>query len=220
MSLVDLLARTEPAAIGQACIHGLVPAVVSSVNDETEQGLVRLRFPWLPGGEGQSQSEGPWARVLSPMAGSKRGMVFRPEEGDEVVVAFLHGDPRFPLVVGALWNGVDAIPEERGADAANDVRLIKSRSGHLIVFDDTEAEEKLVVQDKHGNRIELSSAGVVIRSDSIRVGSAEAKESLVLGDTLLQLFNSHTHPTGVGPSGPPSTPMQPGTHTSARHKTE
>jgi hypothetical protein len=36
----------------------------------------------------------------------------------------------------------------------------------------------------------------------------------------MQLFNTHTHPTGVGPSGPPVQPMVAGSHVSTKHKTE
>jgi hypothetical protein len=42
----------------------------------------------------------------------------------------------------------------------------------------------------------------------------------VLGDAFLQLFNSHTHGTGVGPSGPPVQPMASGQHLSTKHKAE
>ena len=42
----------------------------------------------------------------------------------------------------------------------------------------------------------------------------------MLGNAFMTLFNSHTHPTGVGPSGPPVVQMVGGTHVSAKHKTE
>jgi hypothetical protein len=88
------------------------------------------------------------------------------------------------------------------------------------VLDDTPGKEKVTVSDQSGNSVELSSSGVVIKSDAIKVGSDGASEGLVLGDALLTLFNSHTHPTGVGPSGPPVNPMVKGSHVSTKHKTE
>jgi hypothetical protein len=100
------------------------------------------------------------------------------------------------------------------------VRLIKSRSGHKILLDDTSGSEKVTVVDKAGNEVELSSSGVVIKSSAIKIGSSSASESMVLGDALMTLFNSHTHPTGVGPSGPPVQPMVTGNHISTKHKTE
>ena len=38
-------------------------------------------------------------------ASSREGKILQPEVGDEVLVAFEHGDPRAPYVTGGLWNG-------------------------------------------------------------------------------------------------------------------
>ena len=37
-------------------------------------------------------------------------MVWVPQVGDEVLVAFEHGDMSFPVVLGGLWNGKDTTP--------------------------------------------------------------------------------------------------------------
>ncbi len=39
------------------------------------------------------------------------GFSFRPEIGDEVAIAFEHGDVRFPYVIDSVWNGKDQPPE-------------------------------------------------------------------------------------------------------------
>ncbi len=215
MNVVELLAQSQgkDAVVGK--VYGAVVGIVTSVDDPDGQGRLKVTYPWL-----QADVESPWARLVSFMAGGERGAVFRPEVDDEVLVVFEHGDMRRPYVLGALWNGADPMPEERGADADNDVRLIKSRSGHTIVFDDTGGSEVLTINDKHGNTIELGADGVVVHSDAILIGSSGASEGLVLGDAFMQLFNQHTHPTGVGPSGPPTQPMVAGDHVSTRHKTE
>lgn len=215
MSLIDLMFEKSDGDALAGRIFGAVTAVVSNVDDPDRLGRVKVRYPWL-----KDDSESPWARIVSFLAGADRGAVFRPETGDEVLVLFEHGDMRFPYVIGALWNGKDAMPSERGADGDNAVRLIKSRSGHQVVIDDTAGAEKVIVRDKAGNSVELSSEGVVVNSGAVKIGSANAAQSLVLGDALMQLFNTHTHPTGVGPSGPPGQPMVAGSHVSTKHKTE
>ena len=215
MNVVDLLAADPSQEAPTGRVYGVVVGVVTNLEDPDGLGRIKVRYPWL-----LEDSESPWARVVSFMAGGDRGGVFRPEVDDEVLVAFEHGDVRFPYVLGALWNGQDSMPSERGADADNNVRLIKSRSGHQVVLDDTPGSEKVTVSDQSGNSVEMSSSGVVIKSDTIKVGSDGASEGLVLGDALLTLFNSHTHPTGVGPSGPPVNPMVKGNHVSTKHKTE
>ena len=58
------------------------------------------------------------------------------------------------------------------------------------------------------------------RSPPRRSSSARRPtEKVVLGDTFMQFFNTHTHPTGVGPSGPPVQPMA-ASHLSAKVTTE
>jgi uncharacterized protein involved in type VI secretion and phage assembly len=215
MSLLELISETAEGDAATGCVYGAVIGIVSNVADPDSLGRVKVRYPWL-----KDDSESPWARIVSFMAGPARGAVFRPETGDEVLVLFDHGDMRFPYVLGALWNGKDAMPSERGKDADNAIRLIKSRSGHQIVIDDTTGSEKVTIRDKAGNSIELSSGGVLIKSTAVKVGSGGAAQSLVLGDAFMTLFNSHTHPTGVGPSGPPVVPMIAGSHISTKHKTE
>ena len=215
MNLIELLSSSGHDSPGAERVHGAVVAVVTSVDDPDGLGRVKIKFPWLT-----DNLESRLARVVSFMAGATRGAVFRPEVGDEVLVVFEHGDMRFPYVVGGLWNGSDAPPSERGSDAANDVRMIKSRSGHLVVFDDSPGAEKVTISDSSGNSVELSQSGVLIKSGTIKLGGTAAAEGLVLGDAFMQLFNTHTHATGVGPSSPPSQPMVTGQHVSAKHKTE
>ncbi len=214
MNLLDAIARPMGADSDRGKIYGAVVGVVSNLADPDSLGRVKLKFPWL-----KEDDESRWARVVSFMAGPSRGAVFRPEVGDEVLVLFEHGDMRFPYVVGSIWNGTDKPPGERGKDDKNDVRMLKTRSGHTLVFDDTSGSEKITVTDKGGNVIEMTKDGVTIKSKAIKIGEG-AGEGLVLGDSFLQLFNSHTHGTGVGPSSPPTQPMQKGTHVSEKHKAE
>jgi len=215
VNLVDVLAKGKVEQRLACRIIGVVVGIVTSIDDPDGQGRVRVKFPWL-----KDEQESHWARVMSFMAGKARGAVFRPELDDEVLVLFEHGDMRFPYVIGAVWNGQDEMPSERGADADNNIRIIKSRSGHQIILDDTDGSEKVTIVDKAGNHVEMSADGIVIKSSSIKIGSENASEGIVLGNAFMELFNQHTHPTGVGPSGPPSQPMSSGTHVSNDHTAE
>jgi uncharacterized protein involved in type VI secretion and phage assembly len=84
-------------------------------------------------------------------------MFLLPEVGDEVLVAFERGDPRFPYVIGSLWNS-GAPPPETNEDGKNDLRLLRSRSGHVVKLNDKDGEETIEIVDKSGkNSIVIST---------------------------------------------------------------
>ena len=125
-------------------ISGVVVGVVSKNKDDDGLGRVKVIFPWL-----SETEESQWARVATLMAGEKRGALFLPEVGDEVLVAFEQGDRDRPYVIGALWNGKDK-PPKTNDNGKNNIRLIQSRSGHQITLDDTDGSEKIEITDKTG----------------------------------------------------------------------
>ena len=132
-------------------IYGVVSAVVTNNNDDPGAlGRVKVRYPWLG-----KDASGYWARVATPMAGKDRGVYFLPDVNDEVLVAFEQGDARFPYVIGALWNGKDT-PPAKNDDGKNSVRVIKSRSGHLIRLTDDD-KPKIEIIDSKGNSIVIDT---------------------------------------------------------------
>ena len=99
---------------GPERLVGVYPALVTDVQDPDGQGRVKVSLPFVNGAEGPQAAA--WARLATFMAGADRGSWFIPEVKDEVLVAFMAGDARHPVVIGALWNGVDAPPETMDAD--------------------------------------------------------------------------------------------------------
>jgi uncharacterized protein involved in type VI secretion and phage assembly len=151
MNLFDVLSVDKGASATR--ISGVVVGVVTNTQDPAGLGRVKVKFPWLSESE-----ESSWARVATPMAGKGRGFYFLPEVEDEVLLAFEQGDARFPYVVGALWNGQDK-PPEKNENGENNIRAIKSRSGHVIRLNDTDGKEQIEILDKSGkNTIVIDTA--------------------------------------------------------------
>jgi uncharacterized protein involved in type VI secretion and phage assembly len=135
--------------------YGLVEALVDEV-DGDDEGRVKLRFPWFDDGTVTD-----WCRVSQLYAGNGYGAVFVPEKGDEVVVAFIHGDMRFPIVLGGLYNGKDKPPTARRD--GHDRKMIRTRHGHELVFDDEPKQAAVRVTSAAGHMVELDDAGKAIR---------------------------------------------------------
>ena len=132
--------------------NGVTIGLVTNNKDPDGLGRVKVKFPWL-----SQDDESYWARVLTPMAGNDRGIYFLPEVDDEVLVAFEQGDMNSPYILGSLWNGQDK-PPAKNDDGKNNQRVIKSRSGHQIILDDTEGKEQIIIKDKTGkNQILINS---------------------------------------------------------------
>ncbi len=130
-------------------VAGVTPARVVDHNDRRAMGRVKVRFPW------QTDGETSWARMATPSAGAGRGFMFMPEKGDEVLVAFEQGDPERPLILGALWNGVDKAPREGFWEHAGTESVTVKNPGSIDISQDVARNEVKRIVTKGGNRIEF-----------------------------------------------------------------
>lgn len=172
MALFDLVESDREGMRGRR-VEGIVLGIVTNNQDPENMGRVKVKFPWL-----EDSDESYWARVATLMAGKDRGTFFLPEVEDEVLVAFDHGDINHPYVMGTLWNGVDT-PPETNENGKNNIRKIKSRSGHEIVFDDNDEEmkEKIEIRTNAGHVIVLDdSAG----GEKIEIKDKTGNNSIVI----------------------------------------
>ena len=156
-------------------ISGLQLGTVTDNQDPDGEARVKVSVPAIL----TDPAESLWARVVSPDAGGKRGFCFLPEVGDEVLVGFLNGDPRHPVVVGRLHGSKNALPDgftdgkQKGIVAKSDARIMFSEAdkpaitistpdGRKIVLDDD--AQTITLSDKNDNKIVLDAAGITIES--------------------------------------------------------
>ena len=180
--------------------QNMMIAIVIDNNDPEKQGRVLLTIPALPGGPQL------WARVVAPYAGSDRGLCMLPEIDDEVLVFFTQGDLSGAYVLGSLWGAKKAPPEGSG-EKGNDVKEIKTRSGHMLKFEDGDDNERITLTDKNGNAIVIttgedcititSKSDVKINADkniSLKANniSLKAKEIKIEADSSLTLDGGST----------------------------
>src|SRR5499426_3240007 len=166
--------------------------VVDNKEAEGNPGYrVKVKFPWL-----NDQETTFWARIAVPMAGTERGTYVLPEIDDQVLVVFEHGDVERPIVIGGVWNKKQE-PVEVNDSAKNNTKLIKSRCGHRIIFDDKDGAEKITIVDKtKKNKIVLDSVNKVIKIES--AGDIEVKAK---ANVIVQINVANSPATRVSGSG-------------------
>lgn len=126
---------------------GFVTAEVVDNRDPQGLGRLRVRYRWQ-----DQPARTLWMRVATPHAGNGRGMLFLPEPGDEVVVAFEQGDPERPCVMGSVWNGKDRAPHQNG------VQRIVTKSGNALHLNDEQGKETVEIHTSRGTcLIQLSN---------------------------------------------------------------
>ena len=131
-SLVDLAGVGGAASGGRRDWRSVVIGVVTNCDDPERLGRVKVKFPTL-----SDDDESAWGRTVSPGGGPSRGLQCLHEVGDEVAVAFEHGDPDRPVILGGLWSSEDPPPDRQAvANGKVDVRVWASRSGHRLELDD------------------------------------------------------------------------------------
>jgi uncharacterized protein involved in type VI secretion and phage assembly len=183
-----------------ATLQGVYSASVLDNRDREGQARVMVRVPGIA-------ETGIWARLATMMAGRDRGTLFVPDVGDEVLVAFEHGDARSPYVLGSLWNGKDK-PPQSGGDVAS-TKMIRSRSGVTLRIDDkasslvieTTAGQRITLQDgpgtvrvedQNGNSITLAPAGVTVTASmkvTVNASTLELNAGMVTVNSGMSKFS-------------------------------
>ncbi|WP_319549555.1 phage baseplate assembly protein V [Desulfogranum marinum] len=143
---------------GRQLYYGVYPAIVTDVVDPETLGRVEVKFPWL-GTDGDNHVRA-WATLVSNYADDDQGFQALPEVDSQVVVAFEAGNLRRPYIIGACWNGQESMPV--APEAANNKRVIRTRSKSILEFDDTQGAAKITLSLESGHKLVLDDAGQTV----------------------------------------------------------
>jgi uncharacterized protein involved in type VI secretion and phage assembly len=166
----SILGLVTQGSAGRDRFYGVAVAIVTQNADPEEYGRVKLKYPWLA-----DDAESYWARVAAPGAGKDSGIVWLPQVGDEVLVAFEHGDIGRPIVVSGLWNGQDLPPFNYDEDLDQGKVTycgFKSRKGHTISFRESSSDSSIqllteggavnIVLDEQNQQLKIETTGKVV----------------------------------------------------------
>jgi uncharacterized protein involved in type VI secretion and phage assembly len=138
---------------------GVYPAIVTDITrDQDSLGRIEVKFPWL-GAEGVDVRA--LATLCTPYADDDQGFEMIPAVDSQVVVAFEAGDLRRPYIIGACWNGKEKLPQNPATP--NNKRLIKTRSGSILEFDDTSGTEKVTISMQSGHILVLDNGAQEVK---------------------------------------------------------
>lgn len=166
---------SPPASGLLPAVSGLQIGIVTQLQDDPDgEDRILVKMPVI-----DNEQDGIWARVASPDAGDSRGVFFRPEIGDEVVLGFLNDEPRNPIVLGGLNSSAKPAPltasddnHEKGIISRDELKVlfnddlksieISTPNGNKLIL--SEDEGSIIIEDENSNIIEMCSDGINIES--------------------------------------------------------
>jgi uncharacterized protein involved in type VI secretion and phage assembly len=126
---------------------GLVIGIVTNNQDPEKMGRVKVKFPVLTEDGGQPV-ESDWARVLTPSAGTGRGVWMTPQVEEEVVCGFENDDARRPFVIGSLFNGRTKPIDDLRQNDDGSFALVSTEKGFVHTAKDLtfKSDQKMIIE--------------------------------------------------------------------------
>jgi type VI secretion system secreted protein VgrG len=136
-----------PRVSPEPFVHGPQTAVVVGPSGEEiftdKYGRVKVQFHWDREGKNDANSSC-WLRVGTHWAGKQWGAVHIPRIGQEVIVAFLEGDPDQPIVVGSVYNADNMPPYELPDNKTQSgIKSRSSKGGAAANYNEIFFEDKM-----------------------------------------------------------------------------
>jgi type VI secretion system secreted protein VgrG len=108
-----------------------------------EYGRVKVKFHWDRVSAGD-QNSSCWVRVAHIWAGTNFGGIHIPRIGQEVIVAFLEGDPDRPIITGRVYNFDNQVPYELPTNMTQSgIKSHSTQGGATSNFNELRFEDKL-----------------------------------------------------------------------------
>ncbi|MBK9261957.1 MAG: type VI secretion system tip protein VgrG [Polyangiaceae bacterium] len=222
-------AYRPPQVTPKPKIQGVESAVVVGPKGEEihtdEFARVRVQFHWDRYADFSDKSSC-WVRVSQSWAGTGFGMIAIPRVGQEVLVAFLGGNPDHPVIVGRLYNATSPVPYKLpenksvsgwksastpGANGYNEIKFEDARGREVLSIQAERNLEKIVKIDEReltgktriievGERLELTTGKATIVLDGENISLEAQGDVIIKGDKRIV---THGGPlTEMNPSVP------------------
>jgi len=185
-----------PAAGLVPAINGLHIGIVQDSAQADPKKPYHIKV-WVPAFGEKNETAMVWARWASPYAGKNRGMFFKPEQDDEVVLGFFNDDPRHAVILGSMYSQSREPHNIFKNDKTGDNKGIVTKYGNQFLLVDKDNAE---LGDIFNNLIRLSKEGIEIETNEVNITATEsvnitATESANITSKKIELSNQPTIPS-------------------------
>lgn len=197
---------------GDNRILGVVAGVVVDNYNQQLPGRVCVQIPVRDktSDDAQDRIGKVWARVAMPFGGASWGQYFFPEKGDQVLLAFEHGNIEKAFIVGSIYKD-NASMLKSSIHMKNQNKKIVTKNGNTIAFEDVDGADgqkdkisiytankshtvsldneknQILISDKEGkNKIQMDT-----EKGNISV-KAENKLTISVGDNIELTMNGNS----------------------------
>lgn len=143
-------------------------AKVTDNQDKEKLNRVKVTVPLA------EESVSYWLPYLSAAAGNGIGFSSLPDIDDQVLVLAMGNSRDRQIVIGSFWNEKSPPPEtgentdaDLNGDCNNSLTFFKSKSGNMIILDDTKDKEKIQIIASGGkSRFEIDNENALINMET------------------------------------------------------
>ncbi len=174
--------------------YGKFRAIVTDNMDPQKRGRLKLRIPSV-----LADQDSDWALPCLPYGGAdQQGIFMVPEIDAQVWVEFEEGDISRPIWVGTFWQQESDTPEDAAKEEPT-TRLIQTKSGHILQFDDEEGEEQFRLFHLADAEIIIDKNGTISLTDasSARLNLDAENNEIVLEDSNGNIMTMNSSGTKV-----------------------
>ena len=186
----------------------LIPEVGAEVWVEFEQGDIS-RPIWVGAMWTKSPDEG-GVDLGSPTARTLRtpgGQILRMDDEEDRTGITLHHQSGAEITIAddGTLDVKDGQGEVITLDAANGKVLVEDANGNTVTL----SSSGITLDDGQGGSVAISSGAITIKGTSITLDAPSVSlggsggEGVLKGTSFLSAFAAHTHPSAMGPTGPP-----------------
>ncbi|HYD37112.1 MAG TPA: phage baseplate assembly protein V [Allosphingosinicella sp.] len=153
--------------------YGLYAGVVEDNKDPEDRGRVRVKLEWI-----SADFTTDWANVAQIYAGDGYGAYWIPEIEDQVIVAFMRGQLRQPIVLGSIYSQLATPKLVRSS--SSDPKYFRTKGGHMLLMEDGTGRKVELIDATGDNSVVIDSEANSITVKSGGNVTVEAGGSLVL----------------------------------------